>query len=52
MLLVNVDEDVRAVMDASGFTELVGDDAFFATDADALEHLETRTPAPPDEPAR
>lgn len=40
LLLVNVDEDVRAVMDASGFTKLVGADAFFAIDADAVAHLE------------
>ncbi len=41
LLLVNVDEDVRAVMDASGLTELVGPDHFFATDADAVAHLDT-----------
>ncbi len=52
LILVNVDDDVRAVMDASGFTNLVGADAFFATDADALEHLEARASASPDEPAR
>ena len=27
-------------MDASGFTDLVGTDAFFATDADAIAHLD------------
>ena len=41
LLLVNVDEEVRAVMDASGFTTLVRADAFFASDADALAQLET-----------
>jgi SulP family sulfate permease len=40
LLLVNVEEPVRAVMDASGFTDLVGPDAFFATDADAVAHLD------------
>jgi sulfate permease, SulP family len=39
LLLVNVDEDVRRVMDASGLTELVGAEHFFATDADAVGHL-------------
>lgn len=52
LLVVNADEDVRGVMDASGFTELVGRDAFFATDADAIAHLQALTPASPDEPAR
>lgn len=42
LLLVNVDEDVRAVMDASGFTELVSADHFFPTDADALARLDAR----------
>ncbi len=39
LLLVNVEDGVRAVMDASGFTALVGEDAFFASDADALGSL-------------
>jgi sulfate permease, SulP family len=39
LLLVNVDDEVRDVMDASGLTELVGPDRFFATDADAVAHL-------------
>jgi sulfate permease, SulP family len=39
LLLVNVADDVRAVMDASGLTELIGTDHFFATDADAVAHL-------------
>jgi anti-anti-sigma regulatory factor len=39
LLFVNVDDDVREVMDASGLTELVGPDNFFATDADAVAHL-------------
>jgi sulfate permease, SulP family len=43
VLLVNVDDDVRDVMDASGLTELVGRDNFFATDADAVAHLDART---------
>jgi sulfate permease, SulP family len=42
LLFVNVEEDVRAVMDASGFTELVGPDNYFATDADAVAHLDAR----------
>ncbi len=45
LLLVNVEEPVRAVMDASGFTDLVGSDAFFPTDADAVAHLDSRTDA-------
>jgi SulP family sulfate permease len=40
MLFVNVDDDVRDVMDASGLTALVGADNFFATDADAVAHLD------------
>jgi sulfate permease, SulP family len=39
LLFVNVDDDVREVMDASGLTELLGADNFFATDADAVAHL-------------
>jgi sulfate permease, SulP family len=39
VLLVNVADDVRAVMDASGLTELIGADNFLATDADAVAHL-------------
>jgi SulP family sulfate permease len=42
LFLVNVDDDVRSVMDASGLTELVGPDHFFATDADAVAHLDAR----------
>jgi len=42
MLLVDVAEDVRDVMDASGFTDLIGADAFLPTDADAGAHLEQR----------
>ena len=40
LILVNVSDGVRNVMDASGFTDLVGPDAFFATDADAIAHLD------------
>ena len=40
LILVNVADGVRTVMDASGFTDLVGPDAFFATDADAIAHLD------------
>ena len=43
LLLVNVEDRVRAVMDASGFTELVGEDAFFPSDAAALAYLRTGT---------
>ena len=39
LLLVNVQERVRDVMDASGFTALVGPDAFLATDEDAVDRL-------------
>jgi sulfate permease, SulP family len=41
--LVNVNDDVRTVMDASGLTELVGVEHFFATDADAIADLAERT---------
>ena len=44
LLLVNVDDEVREVMDASGLTELIGPDHFFATDADAVAHLDARHP--------
>jgi len=40
LLMVNVHEEVREVLDASGFTELVGAAAFFPTDADAVAHLD------------
>jgi SulP family sulfate permease len=43
LLLVNVEDRVHAVMDASGFTELVGDDSFFPTDAAALAYLRSGT---------
>jgi sulfate permease, SulP family len=42
LLLVNVADDVRPVMDASGLTELIGADRFFANDADAFRHLAQR----------
>jgi SulP family sulfate permease len=38
--VVNVNGSVREVMVASGLAGLVGDDHFFATDADAIAHLE------------
>jgi SulP family sulfate permease len=40
LLVVNVHDDVRDVLDASGFTELLGADHFFASDEDAVAHLE------------
>lgn len=40
--LVNLDEESRQVLDASGFTDLVGPDHYFATDADAVAHLTSR----------
>jgi SulP family sulfate permease len=40
LLLVNVHDDVRDVLDASGFTELLGADHYFASDEDAVAHLE------------
>jgi SulP family sulfate permease len=43
ILLVDVEEQVKDVMDASGLTALVGEDAFFATDADAVTWLEAAT---------
>jgi anti-anti-sigma regulatory factor len=45
LILVNVSDGVRTVLDASGFTELVGIDAYFATDADAIAHLEATHPS-------
>ncbi len=42
LLFVNVHEDVRDVMDASGLAELVGEDGYFPTDAEAAAHLEDR----------
>lgn len=42
ILFVNVDDEVRAVMDASGLSAMAGDEAFFATDADAVRHLDAR----------
>jgi sulfate permease, SulP family len=39
LLFVNVDDEVRDVMDASGLSELVGPESFFPTDADAVAHL-------------
>lgn len=43
LLFVNVDDDVRAVMDASGLSDLVGADHFFATDAEAVAHIAAPT---------
>jgi SulP family sulfate permease len=40
LYIVNVDESVRTVMDASGFSRLIGTDRFFATDAEAVGHLD------------
>jgi SulP family sulfate permease len=42
LLLVNVHDDVRDVLDASGFTDLVGAECFFPSDEDAVAHLEGR----------
>ncbi|HEX6310077.1 MAG TPA: STAS domain-containing protein, partial [Acidimicrobiia bacterium] len=42
LLLANVDEDVRDVLDAAGFTDLVGREAILATDEDAIAALEGR----------
>ncbi|MGQ0804945.1 MAG: SulP family inorganic anion transporter [Actinomycetota bacterium] len=39
LVLAEVKEEVRAVMDRSGFTELLGEAAFFATATDALASL-------------
>ena len=44
LLFVNVDGDVRAVMEASGLADLIGRDHFFPTDADALSYLVKRSP--------
>jgi sulfate permease, SulP family len=40
LLLVNVDDDVRGVMERSGLADLIGRDRFFPTDADAVAHLD------------
>ncbi len=40
--IVNVNTGVRDVMEASGLAALVGADRFFATDADAIAHLDRR----------
>lgn len=40
LLLVNVHDDVRDVLDASGFSDLLGADCYFPTDEDAVAHLE------------
>jgi SulP family sulfate permease len=40
LLLVNVDDDVRTVMDASGLADLIGREHFFGTDAEAAAHLD------------
>jgi SulP family sulfate permease len=45
LILVNVSDGVRAVLDASGFTEIVGAEAYFATDADAISHLDSTHPS-------
>jgi SulP family sulfate permease len=45
-LLVNVHDDVCHVLDASGFTQSVGADAYFATDEDAVAHLESEALSP------
>ncbi len=42
LLLVNVHDQVRDVLDASGFTDAVGPDAYFASDEDAVAHLDER----------
>ena len=42
LLVVDVAENVRDVMDASGFTDLIGTDAFLPTDADAVSRLDQR----------
>jgi SulP family sulfate permease len=40
LLMVNVNARVRDVMNRSGLADLVGTDHFFATDADAIAHLD------------
>ena len=40
LVVVNVDDDVTEVMHRSGLARQLGPDAFFATDADAITHLE------------
>ncbi|HEU5308437.1 MAG TPA: sulfate permease [Acidimicrobiia bacterium] len=42
LLLVNVHDDVRDVLDASGLSAILGDDCYFASDEDAVAHLEGR----------
>ncbi len=46
LLFVNVDGDVRAVMERSGLADFIGSDRFFATDADAVAHLAKATDRP------
>jgi hypothetical protein len=36
---------VRDVLDASGFSALLGEDCYFASDEDAVAHLEDRDPS-------
>jgi hypothetical protein len=39
--LEDLDPDVHTVvLDAPGFTDLLGEDCYFATDEDAVAHLE------------
>jgi len=49
LCLAEVKEQVKVVMDRSGFTELVGADAFFPSDADAVRALDriSRAARPP-----
>jgi sulfate permease, SulP family len=42
LLLVNVHDQVRDVLDASGFSDAVGSDAYFDSDEDAVAHLDER----------
>jgi SulP family sulfate permease len=43
LLLVNVEDEVRVVMEASGLADLVGREHFFPTDADAVAYLAKTT---------
>jgi sulfate permease, SulP family len=40
LVVVNINDEVRRVMDASGLSDLVGAERFFATDREAIAYLE------------
>ncbi len=44
VLVVNANDEVRAVMDASGLSTMIGSGHFFASDSEALAYLDGRQP--------